>query len=47
MRVYFRGSTTENAVGYACGDEIVFDLQLVCENGGEVKNIGCPVLHWR
>jgi len=42
MRIYFRGSTTKNSVGYACGETMTFDLQLVKDG----EPIGCPKFKW-
>ena len=35
MANYFRGSTTKNALGYACGEKMVFELELVHGGAGE------------
>lgn len=47
MANYFRGSTAKDAVGYSCGDLIVFDLELV--HGSDVdtaKSFGVPIFKW-
>ena len=42
MANYFRGSTTKDAVGYSCGEEMVFELELVHDG----KIFGVPLFKW-
>lgn len=47
MANYFRGSTTKNALGYACGEKMVFELELV--HGGSAADalrFGVPLFKW-
>ena len=39
MANYFRGSTTKDAVGYLCGEEMIFELELVHDG----KLFGVPL----
>ena len=42
MANYFRGSTTKDAVGYLCGEEMRFELELVHDG----KIFGVPLFKW-
>jgi cephalosporin-C deacetylase len=42
MANYFRGSTEKNAVGYKCGEKIVFNLELTHDG----KPMSCPLFKW-
>lgn len=47
MANYFRGSTTEDAVGYACGEKMVFELELVHGgNAADAVRFGVPLFKW-
>ena len=42
MAGYFTGSTAKDAVGYRCGEDIEFRLEL-CDGA---KRFGCPLFKW-
>ena len=42
MANYFRGSTTKDAVGYTCGEEMIFELELVHDG----RLFGVPLFKW-
>ena len=42
MSGYFKGSTTKDAVGYSCGEDIEFRLELT---DGK-QRFGCPLFKW-
>lgn len=42
MANYFRGSTTKDAVSYSCGEEMIFELELVHDG----KIFGVPLFKW-
>ena len=42
MAGYFKGSTTRDAVGYKCGEDIEFRLEL----SDGARRFGCPLFKW-
>ncbi|MGN1129367.1 MAG: hypothetical protein ACI4T6_10505, partial [Candidatus Flemingiibacterium sp.] len=42
MANYFRGSTTKDAVSYAVGETMVFELELVHDG----ETMSCPLFRW-
>ena len=42
MAGYFKGSTTHDAVGYKCGEDIEFRLEL----SDGARRFGCPLFKW-